>query len=54
MKCKEYAEIRVLPNLELQTCLLKSNDITIGLNELQTSNLLMNKFDLSWENFTHC
>lgn len=53
-KCKSYAEIRLLPNLELQSCLLKSNNITIGLNELNSSELLINKIDLSWKNFTHC
>lgn len=53
-KCKDYAEVRLLPNLELQSCLLKSNNISIDYNELNTSELIKNKLDLSWKSFIHC
>jgi len=53
-KCKEYAEIRLLPNLELQTCLLKSNNLSINENELNSEMLISNKVDLLWETFTTC
>ena len=53
-KCKDYAEIRLLPNLELQTCLLKSNNISINDDELNSSEIIRNKVDLSWKNFTSC
>lgn len=53
-KCKDYAEIRLLPNLELQSCLLKSNNISINHIELNSSVLIRNKVDLSWKNFTGC
>ena len=53
-KCKDYAEIRLLPNLELQSCLLKSNNIAINHAELNSSDLIRNKVDLLWKNFTSC
>lgn len=53
-KCKDYAEIRLLPNLELQSCLLKSENISISKNELNYSELINNKVDLLWKNFTNC
>ncbi len=53
-KCRDYAEIRLLPNLQLQSCLLKSDNISIGKNELNSSELIINKIDLLWKNFTNC
>lgn len=54
MKCKNYAEIRLLPNLELQTCLLKSSNVSINNYELNSGVLISNKVDLLWETFTNC
>lgn len=53
-KCKKYAEVRLLPNLELQSCLLKSNNISINYDELNSSDLILKKIDLTWKNFIHC
>jgi cyclic pyranopterin phosphate synthase len=53
-KCKDYAEVRLLPNLELQSCLLKTSNISISNDELNSSELINNKVDLLWENFTNC
>ncbi|MBI9060138.1 MAG: radical SAM protein [Labilibaculum sp.] len=53
-KCRDYAEIRLLPNLQLQSCLLKSDNISISKEELNSSELIINKMDLLWKNFTNC
>jgi cyclic pyranopterin phosphate synthase len=53
-KCKDYAEMRLLPNLELQSCLLKSENISISKNELNSSKLINDKVDLLWKSFTNC
>lgn len=53
-KCKDYAEMRLLPNLQLQSCLLKSGNISISKKELNSSELIINKIDLLWKNFTNC
>lgn len=53
-KCKDYAEMRLLPNLELQSCLLKPENISISKNELDSSELINNKVDLLWNSFTNC
>lgn len=53
-ECRDYAEIRLLPNLKLQTCLLKSSNISINKNELNSGELISNKVDLLWETFTNC
>lgn len=53
-KCRDYAEIRLLPNLQLQSCLLKSDNISIRKKELNSSGLIINKIDLLWKNFTNC
>ena len=53
-KCKNYAEIRLLPNLELQTCLLKSSNLRINKNELNSGEQISNKLDLLWKTFTNC
>lgn len=53
-ECKNYAEIRLLPNLELQTCLLKSSNISINRKDFISGELISNKFDLLWETFTTC
>lgn len=52
--CKEYAELRLLPNLELQTCLLKSNNVILNKEDLCESNKILSKMDLLWNNFTNC
>jgi len=54
--CKNYAEIRLTPSLEIQSCLL-SNKENLKIDfKLTDENILKvkNLFELSWENFTHC
>jgi cyclic pyranopterin phosphate synthase len=53
-KCKKYAELRLLPNLELQSCLLMNNNISINNDDLKSPDLILNKIDLSWKSFTQC
>lgn len=54
LKCKDYAEIRLLPNLKLQSCLLKSGNIDISEDELNSKEGICKKVDLLWESFTNC
>ena len=53
-KCKNYAELRLLPNLQLQFCLLQTENITISIKELNSPELIINKIDLLWKNFSNC
>jgi len=54
--CKNYAEIRLTPNLELQSCLINTEgNLKLDLTSLQSNKQsIKEKFELSWTNFTHC
>jgi cyclic pyranopterin phosphate synthase len=52
--CKNYAELRVLPNLYLQNCLLKNSTIFLTNEDLKISKNIIDKIDLTWETFTSC
>lgn len=51
-RCKEYAEVRVLPNMSLQACLLK--DKTVPLNMEKGKDYVLNQFRQLWKDFDHC
>lgn len=54
--CKNYAEIRLTPSLEIQSCLINSEG-NLKLDISSTENIkqkIKNLFEESWENFTHC
>lgn len=54
--CKNYAEIRLTPSLEIQSCLINAE----GNLKLDTSlngsskERIKELFEHSWKNFTHC
>jgi GTP 3',8-cyclase len=54
LKCNEYAELRLMPNLKLQSCLLKASDTNITANDLKSVDFIVNKIDKLWRNFTTC
>ena len=53
--CRNYAEIRLLPDLKLQSCIKKEEfyflDFNINKNNKQ---LILDKFQLSWKDFISC
>ena len=54
--CKNYAEIRLLPNLIIQPCLINPKyNLKIDLELCEPNKLIVRKiFQEAWENFTHC
>lgn len=54
VKCKDYAEIRLLPNLALQHCLLKPSKLNINKDELNSVEAISEKVDTLWKTFTNC
>ena len=55
-KCKNYAEVRLLPNLAVQSCLINPADNLKIDFELCEENQTQVKqvFQKAWQNFTHC
>jgi cyclic pyranopterin phosphate synthase len=54
-KCKNYAEIRLLPDMSLQPCILKAKgyDGNFSIKAIE-SNLIKHKLQEVWNNFTNC
>ena len=50
--CRNYGEIRVLPNFTLQTCILKSGDEKLALDK--GKEFVIGQFEKLWNNFNHC
>lgn len=50
--CRNYGEIRVLPNFTLQTCILKSGDEKLALDKGRE--FVIGQFEKLWNNFNHC
>lgn len=50
--CRNYGEIRVLPNFTLQTCILKSGDEKLALDKGRK--FVIGQFEKLWNNFNHC
>ena len=50
--CRRYGEIRVLPDMSLQPCLLKEDCVPLKLT--QGKEYVLNQFRLSWKDFNHC
>lgn len=54
--CKNYAEIRLMPNLEIQSCLINTRGnmkLNFDLTN-ENKNNIKDIFETSWMNFTHC
>lgn len=53
--CKEYSEVRLLPNLKLQTCIKKNELVEFDFEIIENNkSLIKNKFQESWISFTGC
>jgi cyclic pyranopterin phosphate synthase len=54
-KCKSYAEIRLLPDMSIQPCILKSTsfDESMSIKSID-SNSIKNKFQEVWNSFIEC
>ena len=52
-KCRNYAEVRLLPNFKLQTCIMKPNQFDADLENLDSSSIRI-KFQQEWNNFISC
>jgi cyclic pyranopterin phosphate synthase len=54
-KCKNYAEIRLLPDMTLQPCIMKTSlcDESLSLKGID-GNLIKHKLQEVWNNFTNC
>lgn len=54
-KCRNYAEIRLHPDLKIQSCLMPPNNSGKKYQiNLEHQDDIMNKFKLLWKNFTNC
>jgi|TARA_B100001971_G_C18240150_1_gene570217 cyclic pyranopterin phosphate synthase len=54
--CRNYKEIRLTPSLEIQSCLINTEDnlkLDISLKDSSKQNI-KDLFEQSWKNFTHC
>lgn len=53
--CKEYSEVRLLPSLNLQTCIKRNKLIEFDCDIAENNkSLIKNKFQESWNSFTSC
>jgi len=51
VKCRQYGEVRILPSLRIQTCLLKEATLNHYGND---KNKFINDLRLAWNNFRTC
>ena len=51
-RCKTYGEVRILPNMSLQPCILKRNGPTLALEN--GKEFVLNQFCELWKNFNRC
>jgi len=52
-KCKNYAEVRLLPDFKLQTCIMKPNQFDADLKNLDSDSIRI-KFQQVWNSFISC
>jgi cyclic pyranopterin phosphate synthase len=54
-KCKNYAEIRLLPDMSLQPCILQPSSLAKNISiKAKGSNLIKNIFQEVWNSFISC
>lgn len=51
-RCKKYGEIRILPDMYIQTCILKNKTIRLNLEDDKT--VAQKQLIEIWKNFNHC
>ena len=55
--CKDYGEVRLLPDFSIQPCLINSTNryqIEFGLQDTDQENEIKSKFEKAWMNFSAC
>jgi cyclic pyranopterin phosphate synthase len=53
--CKRFSEVRLLPSLNLQTCIRKNELIEFDFEIIEKNkSLVVDKFQESWKSFTRC
>jgi cyclic pyranopterin phosphate synthase len=50
--CRNYGEIRVLPDFKLQSCILKEANVQLNLDE--GKDYVINQFEGLWNDFNQC
>ncbi|MBR4388423.1 MAG: radical SAM protein [Prevotella sp.] len=50
--CRNYGELRILPNMSAQTCILKDASVLLETNK--GKDVLLEQFLTLWKNFKHC
>lgn len=51
-RCRKYGEVRVLPNMSLQSCILKEKELPLALEK--GKDYVINQFYELWKGFNHC
>lgn len=51
-KCRNFGEVRINPDMSLQSCILRNADVFIKLEK--GHDFLINQFQLLWKDFTTC
>ena len=51
-RCRKYGEVRVLPNMSLQSCILKKKELPLALEK--GKGYVLNQFCELWKDFNHC
>lgn len=51
-RCRKYGEVRVLPNMSLQSCILKDKEQPLALEK--GKDYVLNQFCELWIGFNHC
>lgn len=50
-QCRNYSEIRILPDMSLQSCILSKTRTTI---DMSTDSSIINSLSQAWKNFNQC
>jgi cyclic pyranopterin phosphate synthase len=51
-RCRKYGEIRVLPDMTLQSCILKGGTSSLALE--RGKEFVLSQFRALWKDFNHC
>ena len=51
-RCRRYGEVRVLPNMSLQSCILRDKELSLALEK--GKDYVLNQFCELWRGFNHC
>lgn len=51
-RCKQYGEVRLLPDMKLQACLLKEDVLPLDIEK--GKEYVIDQFRQLWNNFNHC